>query len=182
MRITGCVVALAIVSAGIARAQQPPPQYPPPQYAPQPQYAPPTPQQANPLDDPARYARWEHTRHTSHNLRLGGRVALGIGIPFFLIGMSVGVVAVYTNGIYLCSGISCDRNAAAGVGFTMAVLGAAGIGGGIAMLVLANRYYDESERIRMGLAAMKYVPSVAPLARADGHGFDGAAVAWGLRV
>jgi len=94
--------------------------------------------------------------------------------------MSVGIVAVYNDGVYLCSGVSCDRTAAAAVGFTMATIGVIGIGGGIALLVLGNGYYEKSERIRMGMEAMKYVPRVAPLARLDGRGFDGAAAAWGF--
>jgi len=143
----------------------------------QPVYA----QPVNPLQDPVRLAEWEHLRHTSHKLSIGGKVGLGVGIPLFLIGMSVGVVAVYNNGVYLCSGISCDRTAAAAAGFTLAVIGAAGLGSGIALLVLSNRYYDRSERVRMGMQAFQYVPSVAPLARADGRGVDGAAVMWAAR-
>ena len=108
MRLIGFVAALSVLWGGLARAQQPPPQYPPEQQQypqqyppqqyppgqyppgqyppgqdPQPQYAPPPPQQANPLQDPARYARWEHYRVAGHKLRVGGKVALGVGIPSF---------------------------------------------------------------------------------------------------
>src|SRR5439155_13248082 len=140
-----------------------------------PQYAPPPPPQANPLSDPARYARWEKLINTSRKLRTGGKVGLGVGIPFLVIGLSVGIVAVYNNGVYLCSGVSCDRTAAAAAGFTLAVLGAAGVGAGIAMLVIGNQYYDRAERVRMGLDAMKWVPLTSPLVRAYGRGLDGAA-------
>ncbi len=190
MRMISYVVALVVVSGGVAWAQepyppQPPPQYPQQQYAPPPQYGqPPPPAYAqpapNPLQDPVRLARWEHLRHRSHSLRVGGKVLLGIGIPFFLIGMSVGIVAVYNNGIYLCSGISCNDAAAAGVGFTMAVLGAGMMAGGIVMLIVGNSDYERSERLRLGMEAVKYVPRVAPLARLDGHGVDGVAAAWGF--
>ncbi len=190
MRITRYVVALAFMWVGVARAQQPapeypppqypPPQYPPPQYPP-PQYAAPPAAQPNPLNDPRLFARWEHLRHTSHKLRVGGKVALGVGIPLLVIGMSVGVVAVYNDGVYLCSGIACDRTAAAAVGFTLGAIGVAGLAGGIAMLVLASRYYDRSERVRLGMELANWMPSVAPLARADGRGYDGAALAWAHR-
>ena len=192
MRMMSYVVAFAVISGGIAWGQEPYPPQPPPQYPPQqqyapppqypPQYAPPPPvyQAQPPPMDPVRLARWEQLRHKSHNFRVGGKVLLGLGIPFFLVGISVGIVAVYNNGIYLCSGISCDDAAAAGAGFTLAVLGAGMIAGGVVMLVLANSYYDRSERVRLGMEAMKYVPRVAPLARLDGHGVDGAAAAWGF--
>jgi hypothetical protein len=189
MRITSYVVALALLSVGVARAQQPPPEYPPPQYQNQPPYPPPQypPQYAqpvqpnNPLNDPRVFAQWERLRNKSHKLRLGGKVSLGVGIPLLVIGMSVGIVAVYNNGVYLCSGIACDRTAAAAAGFTLGVIGVAGLGAGIAMLVLANRYYDQSERVRLGMELASWMPSVAPLTRTDGHGVDGAAIAWAHR-
>ncbi len=193
MRIKAGIVTLIVLSVGVARAQEPPPQYAPqpqPYYAPPPQpgYAPAPPPgyyvQPAPYapQDPARFAEWERLRLKSHRLRIGGRAALGVGIPFFLIGISVGVVAVYNDGIYLCSGIACDRNAAAAAGFTLAVLGAGGIAAGVALLVLSSRYYDEAERVRLGIqTATKWIPAVMPLARSDGRGVDGVAVAWGAR-
>jgi hypothetical protein len=205
MRLSAYVMAVAMMSGGLARAQyapppqypnqppppqypnQPPPQYPnqpPPGYVaapPPPGYAPAQPVAANPLQDPARYQRWEYLRRTSAKMRIGGKVGLGVGIPLFLIGMSVGIVAVYNNGVYLCSGISCDRTAAAAAGFTLGVIGLGGIGAGIALLVMANQYWDRSERVRMGMEALRYVPTVAPILRADARGVDGAALAWSVR-
>jgi hypothetical protein len=153
---------LMTLAAGRARAQEPPPG-----------------DTATPLLDVERQGRINHYQSLSRGLGIGGRVGLGVGIPFLVLGITLDVLANVSGGAYLCT-LGCDVGGAAGAGYFFTGLGIVALGGGVTMLVLSNVYRGRAERLRAGRVALELVPRLQLTAHAGGHGSDGMTASWRL--
>lgn len=80
----------------------------------------------------------EHSRR--QGLSIGGRAALGAAIPLLAIGIALTVLANVNDGMFLCVGTQCQRDAWADVGYVFTGVGAVALGGSIAMMVLSRNF------------------------------------------
>jgi hypothetical protein len=163
MRITIFALICTLALAARAGADEPPPS----NGAPAPQL------------DIERTGRINHYQSLSRGLGIGGRVGLGVGIPFLVIGITLDVLANVSGGAYLCT-LGCDVGGAAGAGYFFTGLGIVALGGGVTMLVLSGVYRGKAERLRAGQVALDLVPRLQLVAHAGGRGSDGMTASWRL--